>query len=140
MKCSSMMGFNISTKVTFVSLPKKFPSRQEKLIQFGSKLSDLMFHVSLSESCFKFLWHCVVQYIGKRNFSQIFQNNIIFEQYGPHLAQNHTAHIKFSKDFYEHTGMMKCNSYTLVILVNLPRKFLFGARGNLSTNYATLFS
>ena len=29
LKCCSMMGFNIQTKVMSVSLPKKFPSRQE---------------------------------------------------------------------------------------------------------------
>ena len=29
LKCCSMMGFNIQTKVRSVSLPKKFPSRQE---------------------------------------------------------------------------------------------------------------
>ena len=54
LKFSSMMGFNIQSNVMFVSLPKSSPSTQRQLIRFGPKLSNLMFHDSLSENCFKF--------------------------------------------------------------------------------------
>ena len=58
-----------------------------------------MFLNWLSENWFEILWHYVAQYIDKGNVSQFFQNNIIFEQYGPNLAQNYTTHINYSKDF-----------------------------------------
>ena len=69
-KYSFMMGFNIQTKVMFVSLPKKSPSTQGQLISFGPKLSNLIFHDSLSENCFEILWYFETQYIDKSDVSQ----------------------------------------------------------------------
>ena len=50
-----------------VSLPKKFPSRQGQLISFGSKLSNLMFHDSLSGNFFDIVWRDGAQYRDKRS-------------------------------------------------------------------------
>ena len=51
-----------------------------------------MFHDLLSENCFEILWHYAAQYIDESNVSQFLQNNIIFEQYGPNLAQNYATY------------------------------------------------
>ena len=72
LKNSVMMRFNIQTKVMFFSLPKKSPSTQGQLIPFGRKLSNLIFHDSLSENCFGILWHFGTQYIDKSNVSQFY--------------------------------------------------------------------
>ena len=51
-----------------------------------------MFHDLLSENCFEVLWHYAAQYIDESNVSQFLQNNILFEQYGPNLAQNYATY------------------------------------------------
>ena len=65
----------------FVSLPKKFPSKQGQLTHYGPKLSNLiMFHDLLSENFFEIVRCDGVQYIDKSNVSQFSKNNLLFEQ------------------------------------------------------------
>ena len=71
-----------------VSLPKKFPSSQGQLISFGPKLSNLMFHGSLSKNYFEILWHIGAQHIDKSNVSQFPQTNrfgATWAKFGPKL-------------------------------------------------------
>ena len=58
-------------------LTQKSPSTQRLLIPFGPKLSNLIFHDSLSENFFEVLWHFETQYIDKSNVSKFsFWNNM----------------------------------------------------------------
>ena len=116
-----------------VSLAKKFPSRQGQLIQYGPKLSNLMFHDSLSEIFFEIVWCDGTQYID--NVSQFSKKVSFWSNMGPILPSITQLKLTALEIF-----RMWCTSSTSVILVNFPRKFSFGARGNLCKNYAILFS
>ena len=70
-----MMGSDIQTEVIVVSLPKKFPSREKQMIQFGPKLLNLLFHYSSSVYFLEILWHDGAQYIDKSN-SKFFRKNL----------------------------------------------------------------
>ena len=131
LKCS-MMGYNSQTKVLLVNLPKKLPFQLRTIwTQFGPNLCNLMSHDSLIEDLFKVLWHHEVQKIDKISLSH-FSKNLLLGQYGPNLAQNCTMlyQINCSRDFQKYSSMMWCNSQTLVIFVNFPKKFLFQTSGN----------
>ena len=118
-----------------VSLPKKFPSRHGQLIQYGPKLSSLMFHDSLSEFFFFEIVCCDgTQYIDKSNVSQFSKKVSFWSNMGPILLK-----IKQLKLTALEIFRMWCTSSTSVILANFPRKFSFGARGNSGKNYAILF-
>ena len=119
-----------------ISLPKKFPSRQGQWIQYGPKLSNHMFHDSLSEIFFFFeiVWCDGTRYIDKGNISQFSKKISFWSIMGPILPQ--ITQLKLTA-----LGMFRiwCTSLTSVI-ASFPRKFSFGTRGNLDKNYAILFS
>ena len=127
---------------SIISLPKKYPFWLRAFwAQFGPNLCNLMSHDSLSEDLFEDFWHHEVQKIDKVILNH-FSKNLILGQYRPSLAQNCTMlyQINCSRDFQKHSSMIWCNSQTLVIFVNFPKRFLFQTSGNHSKNGATLFS
>ena len=63
------------------------------IVPFEPKLTNLIFHDSLSEKCVGVSWHFEKQYIDKSNVSQF----SFWDNMGPILAQNYT--IDWSRDF-----------------------------------------
>ena len=135
LKCRSMMRFNIYTKAMLVSLPKKFPSRQGQLIQYGPNYPILCFMIHFLKFFFEIVCCDGTQYIDKSNISQFFKKNSFWSNMGPTLPKIIQLKLTALEIF-----RMWCISSTSVILVNFPRKFSFGVRGNLGKNYAILFS
>ena len=70
-----------------VSLPKRIPSRQGQLTQYGPKLSNLMFYDLFSENFIEIVWCDGAQCIDKSNVSQFSKNNLLLGIIDPVLPQ-----------------------------------------------------
>ena len=126
-----MMGFNIQTEVMLVSLPKKFPSREGQLVRLGPKLSNLMFHDSLSENFFEILWHDGAQYIDKIIISQSFKKNLLFWRFLEAFQHNGVQQLDisnisqfFRKISFLGKGKLGQKLYKIILTICSLRGFL----------------
>ena len=127
-----MIGHNRWTKVTLFSFPQK--SSFSTIVQF-----DPSWHQNDATLCSRQL--CLMIFSLKilkcnvlkhnRQAKVVLINfliNLLLGQCGSNLTQNYISlyHINCSKHIQKHFNMIWCNSQTLVILVNFPKKLFFG--------------